>query len=203
MNALPDSVKRYARKPFAFRPEYAALLVIDMQRFFLDKSSHAYLPLARPIVPRIKQLVTAFREHKLPVIFTRHALKQSENPGIMQEWWRDVIRNKSRFSHIIKELKAFRNCEVIRKTRYSAFHGTKLEQILKQHKINQLVITGVMTHLCCETTAREAFLKDYRVFFTADATASENMDLHLSSLKTLSHGFAVPVTAKEIINTLE
>ena len=87
----------------------------------------------------------------------------------------------------------------IEKKQYDAFLQTLLEETLRQRKIEQIVITGVMTHLCCETTARSAFMRGFEVFFTVDGTATYNEELHRASLLTLSHGFAVPVTVDELL----
>jgi len=65
-----------------------------------------------------------------------------------------------------------------------------------------VLITGVMTHLCCETTAREAFVRDFKVFFAIDGTATKSDDLHVASLKTLTDGFAIPVTTEEVLGWL-
>jgi isochorismate hydrolase len=159
--------------------------------------------MAKAIVPKIQLLVKSYRDQKLPVIFTRHALKKGDNPGIMKRWWKDIIRDENNLSGIIDSLKPLAHENVLRKTRYSAFWGTNLEKTLRSKRVKQLVVTGVLTDLCCETTAREAFLRDFEVFVVVDANATENMDLHLSSLKTLSHGFAIPVTTKDILIKIE
>ena len=57
-------------------------------------------------------------------------------------------------------------------------------------QVTDVVITGVMTHLCCETTARSAFVRGYRVWFPVDGTATFNLDFHLGTLRALAHGFA-------------
>lgn len=199
MNKIIRDIRQYKKSPFPFSYKDSALLVIDMQKYFLDELSHAYLPMAEAIVPKIMSLVKSYRARNLPIIFTRHALKKGENPGIMQRWWKDVIRDENKSSQIIDELKPFTRKGILRKTRYSAFWKTNLEKTLRTKKVKQLVITGVLTHLCCETTARDAFLRDFEVFFVIDGTATDNMDLHLSSLKTLSDGFAIPVTTKDIL----
>ena len=56
-----------------------------------------------------------------------------------------------------------------------------------------------MTHLCCETTARDAFMRDYDVYFIVDATATETESLHISSLRTLTDGFTIPMKTSEIL----
>jgi bifunctional isochorismate lyase/aryl carrier protein len=76
-------------------------------------------------------------------------------------------------------------------------------QHLYAESISSIVITGVMTHLCCESTARDAFMKDLDVFLVVDGTASKTEDLHISSIKTLTDGFAMPVTTSEVVRWLK
>jgi isochorismate hydrolase len=197
-------LERYTKKKrFEFEPQLSALLVTDMQNFFLKEESHAFLPASKAIIPNIRALIEFYRNHNLPVIFTRHSLEKDEEPGIMGEWWADVIWEDDDLSKVVDSLKSLDSETIIRKTRYSAFIGTELDKLLKERKVKTVVITGVMTHLCCETTARDAFMRDYQVFFVIDGTATQNEELHISSLRTLSHGFAVPVTTSEIRNTFE
>jgi nicotinamidase-related amidase len=75
-----------------------------------------------------------------------------------------------------------------------------LETVLRVLKIEDIVITGIMTNMCCESTARDAYYRDYRVFFTADATGSINEEMHIASLLNLSFGFAYITTAGDIIS---
>ena len=85
----------------------------------------------------------------------------------------------------------------------TADHGTDLEKILRAGSINQVVITGVMTHLCCEATARSAFMRGFEVFFAIDGSATYNEPFHRATLWNASHGFAVPVLVNEIISAME
>lgn len=64
--------------------------------------------------------------------------------------------------------------------------------------IKEVIVTGVMTNLCCETTAREAFVRGFRVFFSTDATATSLPELHDATLKNLAYGFAYLVDCKRI-----
>jgi len=86
-----------------------------------------------------------------------------------------------------------------RKEYYSAFFRTDLEDTLRRRGITRVVICGVMTHLCCETTARDAFMSGWEVAMVADGTATLNEELHLSSLRCLVHGFAMPALAEEVL----
>jgi isochorismate hydrolase len=181
----------------------SVLLVIDMQRYFLDKSSRSYLPDSKDILDNVSKLIDAYRANSLPIIYTRHAHLKNEKPGAMARWWKDLIWDGDDMSEIVPELAPKADELIIRKSHYSAFAGTDLEERLQAMHSKGVVITGVMTHLCCETTARDAFMRDFDVFFVVDGTASESEDLHVSSLKTLTDGFAIPVTAKEVIGWVE
>jgi isochorismate hydrolase len=195
-----EEVKEFTRRGFEFEAEASALLVIDMQRFFLSHESHAFLPAARAMISNVNGLIGAFREAGCPVIFTRHAYKENEDPGIMGQWWADVIRDGDPISKIDPALDLKPEDTVIRKTRYNAFFGTDLEDILRKRQVKKIVITGVMTHLCCETTAREAFTRDYEVFFVVDGTATQDEEFHMSSIRNLAHGFAIPVSTGQILS---
>lgn len=185
-----------------FFPAESALIVIDMQRYFLESSSHAFIPMAAGIVQNVKNLVEEYHRRGLPVIFTRHALLRSEPAGMMASWWGDILYDDDELSKVSPELSMETEDAVVRKTRYNAFSGTGLEGILKRRGARSVLITGVMTHLCCETTARDAFVRDFKVFFAIDGTATQTEDLHVASLKTLTDGFAIPVTTEEVLGWL-
>jgi len=92
--------------------------------------------------------------------------------------------------------------KIILKHRYSAYYNTDLETILRCLKIEDIVISGIMTNMCCESTARDAYYRDYRVFFPADGTGSINEEMHLASLLNLSFGFAYITTIKQILKDI-
>lgn len=98
-------------------------------------------------------------------------------------------------SELHSDLAALPNEKVILKHRYSAFYNTDLETVLRCLKIEDLIITGIMTNLCCESTARDAYYRDYRVFFLADGTGSISEEMHLASLVNVAFGFAFVTTA--------
>ncbi len=188
---------------FDFSPECAALLVIDMQEYFLNQKSHACLPAGAAISQNVAALISAFRARGLPVIFTRHAVAEGEDAGSMARWWGDVIREGSPMARVVPELAPAQDEDVLRKTQYDAFYGTDLEKILREKGVRRLAICGVMTDLCCETTARSAFVRGFDVFFCADGTATINESLHISALRTLAHGFAEIVSCGEIVQALK
>lgn len=172
-----------------------ALLVIDMQKFF-----HS---IAKPILSDLKLLITEFRNHNIPIIYTRHGHKDPpKDGGMLYEWWKELIIEGKDEWHFIEEIAPHHTDKIINKKKYSAFVGTELNSYLRSHNIEELLISGVLTNCCCETTARDAFCQDYRVFLLADATAAPNKDLQLASLKNLAYGFAYITTCEAILNIL-
>ncbi|MFA4915613.1 MAG: isochorismatase family protein [Syntrophales bacterium] len=187
------------RRETAFVPELSALLIVDMQKYFLSPSSHAFIPSAQAIIPAIVELTEAYAAQHLPVIFTRH-LNTPQNAGMMKKWWKDLIREEDPLSEIIDGLNLASGI-VLKKGQCDAFFETPLTEILQEKEVSQVVICGVMTHLCCETTARSAFVRGFEVFFTIDGNASYNEKFHLATLLNLSHGFATPMLVEEILAT--
>ncbi len=189
------------RRGLPFTPTHSALLVLDMQSYFLDPASHAYIPSAAAILPGIKALIQAYRSQHLPVIFTRHA-NTLQDAGMMSVWWRDRITLDNPLSQIAPELDVA-DSPVILKTQYDAFYNTALEAMLRQAGVVRVLVSGVMAHLCCETTARSAFGRDFEVFFLVDGTATYNPGFHQASLLNLAHGFASLLLVSEALAACE
>jgi ureidoacrylate peracid hydrolase len=184
--------------------EKSALLVIDMQEFFLDPRSPTFTCGGLAILPAIKRLIESFREKRRPVIYTKHVHHPDHlDSGIMGWWWKGMCIEGSPESEIHREIVPLPAEKVVLKHRYSAFYNTDLETVLRCLGIEDLVITGVMTNLCCESTARDAYFRDYRVFFLADGTGSITEELHLASLLGLAFGFAYVTTADRIMEDLQ
>ena len=184
-----------------FDLNHSALLILDMQSYFLNPDSHAHIPSAEAIVPGLTNLAKSYYRKNQPVIFTQH-LNTSQDAGSMGRWWQDLIRVDDPSSAIIPAFD-FSNRLVLRKSQYDAFYETDLESLLNKRDINQVIISGVMTHLCCETTARSAFMRGLEVFFLIDGTATYNKEHQLATLVNLGHGFANLVLVSEILEELE
>ncbi|MCK4666485.1 cysteine hydrolase [Candidatus Dependentiae bacterium] len=174
-----------------------ALLVLDMQHYFFDESSHAFIPSMKGIIENIRNLEGLFSDSHRLIILTRH-LNTPEDAGLMKIWWNGLVEKENVSSRLIEEI-AVPDSIIIDKTKYDAFFDTDLEEILKNNNIKNLIICGVMTHLCCETTARSGFMHGFNIFFTVDGTATYNKKFHLSTILNLSHGFAIPVLIPELI----
>jgi isochorismate hydrolase len=175
--------------------EKSALLVIDMQCYFAS--------IAQSILGNVISIIECFRANKGKILFTRHGHRDPKTDGgMLGRWWGDLILYGSAEWELIGGLPLQVLDTIIDKNRYSAFLGTELDSLLQNTGIEDLIITGVLTNCCCETTARDAFMRDYRVFFVADATAAPTEELHLASLKNLAYGFAYIVTTRDLSNKL-
>ena len=197
-------IEAFNRHKMELNAEKSALLVIDMQDFFLDESSPTFTCGGLAILPKLQGLITAFRESGRPVIYTRHVHNpQLNDAGIMGWWWEGMCLEGSPESEVHKTIAPLATEKVIFKHRYSAFYNTDLETVLRCLKIEDLVICGIMSNLCCESTARDAYFRDYRVFFPADGTGSINEEMHLASLLNLAFGFACVTACNEITRYLK
>ena len=183
-----------------FFPDKSALLIIDMQEYFLSSSSHAFIPSSVTILPGIKKLISIYSKKNLPIIFTLHS-NTDENAGIMGRWWPDLLREGSNESLLAKGLKPSDGI-IVKKNQYDAFYNTNLEHILKTRNINQVVICGVLTNICCETTARSAFVRGFETFFTIDGTAAYTEKHHMATILNLAYGFAIPILLDELFDLL-
>jgi len=174
-------------------PELAAtaLLVIDMQEYFRG--------LAEPILAPLGKVIRALRRADVPVIYTQHGHRDpARDGGMLQIWWDDHILVDTPGWALLPEIAPRPGETVIAKQRYSAFHGTDLASLLHRRKITDLIISGVMTNLCCETTARDAFVRDFRVFFLTDGTATASAAMHRASLTNLGYGFATLLSCRRL-----
>ncbi len=189
------------KKSITFQPSQSALLVLDMQAYFLDSASHAYIPSAGAILNGIVQLVKEYSNHGRPIIFTQH-INNISNAGMMSIWWKDAITAQNPLHKILSNIDLSVGT-LIQKSQYDAFYQTRLDEILHANRVTQVVICGVMTHLCCESTARSAFTHGFEVFFPVDGTATYNLAYHRASLLNLAHGFAKLVFMKDILAAIQ
>jgi len=189
------------RHNMTIKRDEIALMIVDMQKYFLDRQSHAFVEAGPAITEKILRLQNLCLDMNIPLVHTRH-LNTDQGSRRMNQWWGDLITIDSPLSEITDDLKCA-DAKIVTKEQYDAFLDTDLEQWLKNKGVTQLIITGVLSHLCCETTARSAFMRGFEVFFTVDGTASYSEEFHMATLLNLSHGFAVPVLTSEIIAQLD
>jgi nicotinamidase-related amidase len=193
-------------------PARTALLIIDMQVDFgspegavgqwgVDLST---VPAALAAAERLAQ---GARAAKVPVIFVGLMTStQTDSPA-----WSERMRRRggdpeseSGLCRIGERGSDFYGPRpapgerVIAKTRYSGFHGTDLDDVLKALSIDTLVVCGLTTECCVGSTAWDAFHLDYHVFVAQDACAAYESDLHSGALKSLELNCAILVTSADV-----
>ena len=198
-----NQIRPYNQHEMRLNVAAGALLVVDMQMFFLDPASPTFTCGGLAILPAVQRLIEAFRRARRPVIFTRHVHHPDDlDAGIMGWWWQGKCLEGSPESEIHADLAPMPGEKVVLKHRYSAFYNTDLETVLRCLKVEDIVVSGIMTNMCCESTARDAYYRDYRVFFPADGTGSICGEMHLASLLNLAFGFAYVTTCAAIATDL-
>lgn len=165
---------------FPLVPASTALLNVEMQRCFVRAS-----PLASPdgaaLVPTINSLIRTCRQTGALVVHTRMWMaRDGSDLGVMAELVPPFIcqlyTEGSPTAELHEDLDVAPEDLVVDKTRYGAFHGTGLAQQLRDRGIDTVIVSGIATNICCETTAREAAQHDFRVVFLSDGTATKEMN---------------------------
>ena len=184
----------HIRRLEVLNPKHLAIIGIDLQRCFLELGRKAYLPSSPELINRLRNFYAYAKERGIRIILTRHW----HEGNIMERWWGSTMPRAAPATQILEELEAYGDA-IIEKNTYDAFYRTNLEALLKEMNIETVIITGVMTHLCCETTARSAFVKGFNVIFPIDGSLTQNAELHEGTIRAISHGFAPTPTLKDVI----
>ena len=192
---------------FRINRKTSALLIIDMQNAFLEPGAMLEAPMGRAIITRLTQLIAECRNRGVPVIWVRldssapyGGLLLEKYPPLREQ--RVLFRNTHSFEFFSDLPAPLDNEFHVVKHKYDAFHGTDLDTLLKNIGADTVIITGVTTNCCCESTARSAFEHDYKVAFTSDATAAFEERLHEATLGTVRELFGRVVTVAEVIYEL-
>jgi len=197
---------------FPVVPERTALVNVDMQNCFVQG-----YPISAPdglaILGRINRLAATCRAAGILVINVRQVFRpDGSNIGVLGEinpLVKEGILTKGSESALLhKGLVVDARDILLDKPRFGAFHSTDLELILRSHGIDTIIISGVYTNICAETTAREAMVRDFHVFFLSDGTATVKMggasaaELQKATLATLSFAFAQVFTVDEMMQKI-
>ncbi len=197
------AIAPYDRPEVVFRPASTALLVIDMQKVFLDPDGTSFLPASVEASQQLSLVIEACRQARVPVIYTKHEHHDPlQDGGSMARWWKGLIMKGTSDADFADDIRPLDGERVIHKARYSAFAGTPLEMILRSMNIRDLIIGGVMTNLCCESTARDAFVRDFNVFFLGDGTATADDILQVATLRNIAFGFGRVLDVAETLRLL-
>jgi nicotinamidase-related amidase len=196
-----SAVEKHAapRPHWKLDPAAAVLLVVDVQRAFCDPAGAHFLPAFEACAGPLEALIAAWRAAGRPVVFTRHGHADPPGDGVHGRFWGSVLDREGADAALVWPATPAPGEPVIVKDTYDAFHQTELEEILRDARVRQVLVAGVLTHLCVETTVRAAFVRDFEPFVVMDACASNLARLHEDALVAMAAGFAGVLTTDEAV----
>jgi ureidoacrylate peracid hydrolase len=180
--------------PFPLVPDQTALIVVDMQNAYASPGGYVDhlgndLSPVPGIIERLHQVIHLARTHHWPIIFTQNGwdpqLQEAGGPG-SPNWHKSnalkLMRQRPELAgkllikgtwdyDFVEELRPQPGDFILPKTRYSSFCGTNLDMILRQRGIRFLILTGIATNVCVESTIRDAFSREYFCLLLEDCTA--------------------------------
>jgi ureidoacrylate peracid hydrolase len=186
--------------------ENTALVIVDMQKDFLDDGAACFIPGGRSVVPATSALLAAFRAAKLPVI---HVITVWQSDGAdmspfttSEELRTRGLREGEPGIEPVDELTPQPGEYVVRKVRYSGFYGTELEALLRALGIVHVVTVGVATNYCVRSTVHDAAFRDFLPVVVSDCTTSYTQEEHLQTLKDIETGFGWVKSSEELLSLL-
>lgn len=198
------------------RASNAALIVIDMQNDFcapggLVAKGGRDVSAAQEMATRLPELIAAARAAGVLIVFVRNVYTTDGNFYLSDVWLEQAARKQgggytsipvcaegSWEGDFYGDVRPQPGDVVVTKHRYSAFYNTDLDTILRANGVRTIIMTGVSTNVCVETTAREGFIRDYYVVLVADGTAAYTPEEHKKTLKDIDRYFGEVTTITEL-----
>lgn len=196
-------------------PRKSALVVIDMQNYFVKEGQQGEVPLARAIVPAINRLAADLRRRGGHVVWVRNGTDDTR-----ASWsnFHDHLQSPERTEARLQSMQSggdgyqyWHGNDIrpedglITKKRYSAFiqGSSDLEPHLRARGLDTLLITGTATNVCCESTARDAMMLNFKVIMVADGLATHTDEAHNATLSNFYGQFGDVQTVDEVVTSLE
>jgi ureidoacrylate peracid hydrolase len=195
-------------------PRRTALLIIDMQELFCAPGAPAEVPGSRDIVEPINRLTEKLRAIGVPIIWVLHANTQAGGRSDWELFFNYVVADEVRQ----RTLRSLAPCNQqvwsgltvdaadtrIIKNRYSALiaGSSGLERLLRSLDIDTVLIAGTKTNICCEATARDAMMLDFKAVMVSDCCAALSDDEHRSALENIIQQFGDVLTSEEVLERL-
>jgi nicotinamidase-related amidase len=183
-----------------FDPARSAVLVIDMQRDFIDPGAPIAAPGGPAIVPAVNRLVALGRGRGLPVIFTQEMHRPDRSDfGIELEFEPPHCLEGTPGMDLVPELDVRAgDYRILGKRRYDAFLGTDLETLLRSRGIETLLVAGVCTDICVSSTVQHARNADFRCIVVRECVAGTSQERHEAALLCLGHVFAYVASLADV-----
>ncbi len=178
-----------------------ALLIIDMQTDFVKEGAPIEVKGIRKNITAFKEFIDFCRDKGLLIVYTRHCYSPNTNPieaKLFSHIRKPYLQKGSRGWQICDDLKPEKSDVLIDKTRYDAFFKTSLHTLLQKNKVKEIIITGTMTEICCESTARSAMYHNYDLIFCDDLTYTSDPMRHKRTLQVIESHFGKVLKKNEI-----
>jgi ureidoacrylate peracid hydrolase len=198
-----------------FDARNAALLVVDLQNGFLNPGNHSFVPAAQSIVPNVNRAAAAMRDAGGTVVWLKHVITDESvaswsvfhdklSNGKVRQQRIESMRDGAFGQELWNGLDVQPADDIIQKTRFSALidGSSNLDEMLRHRGIELVVVTGTVTSVCCESTARDAMMKNYMVIMLSDATADRTDWEHNKSLAGFYLAFGDVMTTDEFLTYL-
>lgn len=196
-------------------PKRTALVVVDLQNAFMDDEvGHAVCPAARDIVPNVNRLAAAMRASGGAVVWIKNTFDETclTEWSVMQDMSTPQGRAKraAAMSENTKGHELWPTLDVrpedaiVKKYRFSAFlpGASELPDILRARGIDTVLITGTVTNVCCESSARDAMMSNFRVVMVSDANAANSPEEHQATLVSIYTTFGDVMDTDMVVGLL-
>lgn len=195
---LPDN-----RVNWTVAPQRAALLIHDMQEYFLDFYDREAEPVATAL-RNIAAIRARCRELNIPVFYTAQPAEQADSDrGLLNDMWGPGLPARPERHPIVASLSPASDDTVLTKWRYSAFQRSPFLNLLRQQGRDQLIICGIYAHIGCMSTALDAFMYDIQPFFVADGLADFSADRHAMALEYVAQRCGVTLDSQRLLGQLD
>lgn len=202
------------RENLDFAKNDSALIIIDMQNAFLDKNgslSKMGLDTSRAtrVIEPIVNLKHEFEKNNLPIIYLQHTHRNDGlDSGLIDKVFPPIMqlghcKEGTWDCEMIDELKPQPRDIMVKKYRFSGFYNTQLDNVLRQIGADTLVVCGIATNICVESTVRDAFYRDYNVFVPEETTAGFFVEAEKAALENFKFAFARVVSLEKIISDVK
>ena len=196
-----------------------ALIVIDVQNGFVSKGgSYDLLGMETTnytkVIPKIRDLITTCRDAGIPVFFTQ-AVREASGIDRLNQYPSNITKIKGRKNNeethlhkgtwdadIVEDVKPLEDDHIVIKRRDSAFHDTEIGVWLRSIRVDTLILCGIDTSICVETSLRDAFNLGYDIILVSDATASSNRKHYESTLENVKDYYGIVMRVRGVFYNL-
>lgn len=200
---LPTEVTSFEnRVNWPADPQRSALLIHDMQRYFLQPFGED-AALTRTLITQVERMRALAHDLNIPVFYTAQPPRQAAaDRGLLTDFWGQGLQ-RDEDAEIVAQLSPTAGDTVLTKWRYDAFTRSDLSQRLEALGRDQLVIGGIYTSIGITTTATSAFMQDIQTFIVADATADFSEEQHRDALYRAAQHCARVLTCDTLLQEWE